>query len=474
MTSLGDKCETLYTFVARMARVIFVTYIVVVTTFARDPVAENTTDAWSWHSDSESLPKYFLIRNQLLSNPVVQGKVPPGGGTDLVQLNVTLSATDVLDVDDVRQVVSASVILRLGWNDPALSWNRHFPNGSLDTTVPLAVHVPIKEIWTPDLVIMNAATSEQRMLDKYVGDSALIYSDGDVGVFSTPVLDFSCQMNLRKYPFDTQECRVNLFLYSAALLHTSDRDPDFDLRVHFSVSAEWTLESERVEKKMLAPAFPYLEYVWTLKRKTTYFVISFIVPIVLTSYMNTLVFIIPADSGEKISYLVSIFVSNAVFVSFCTDIMPQGLDETPLIMYLVLGIMAQSAILIVINSLIVRRFHGNGQPNTDQPVARTKVSAAANLNDTTSQYALARNSLEQDSNQDMKNSADTQANREIGEQFNRAAGFLKLSNTNVARKSGPFDFLKSGASAKSVDNVLFLVALVVNTVFVWSVLLYII
>ena len=35
---------------------------------------------------------------------------------------------------------------------------------------------------------------------------------------------------------------------------------------------------------------------------------------VLTSYMNTLVFLVPLQSGEKVSFLVSIFVSTSVFV----------------------------------------------------------------------------------------------------------------------------------------------------------------
>jgi hypothetical protein len=68
----------------------------------------------------------------------------------------------------------------------------------------------------------------------------------------------------------------------------------------------------------------FVNYDFTLKRKTAFYVYSFIVPVVLTSYMNTLVFLMPADSGERVSYLVSIFVSNAVFVSFCTSQMPQG------------------------------------------------------------------------------------------------------------------------------------------------------
>nr|KAG5699950.1 hypothetical protein BaRGS_018249 [Batillaria attramentaria] len=231
------------------------------------------------------------------------------------------------------------------------------------------------------------------MLDKFLGDSAGIYSNGNVGLDETPLIMYLVlgimtqsailiiinSLILRRFhgnqsvagakSWTAENLDDTMSQYAVAgnvpeqQDHSQDLKSKFILRLdwkdtalswntHFPNGAEWTLESERVEKKMLTPAFPYLEYVWTLKRKTTYFVISFIVPIVLTSYMNTLVFIIPADSGEKISYLVSIFVSNAVFVSFC-------LDETPLIMCLVLGIMTQSAILIVINSLILRRFHGN-------------------------------------------------------------------------------------------------------------------
>ena len=68
----------------------------------------------------------------------------------------------------------------------------------------------------------------------------------------------------------------------------------------------------------------YLLYTVSVERKTTYYVMFFVVPAVMTSYMNTLVFVMPATCGERISFLVSVFVSEAVFVSFCTNQMPQG------------------------------------------------------------------------------------------------------------------------------------------------------
>nr|KAG5711509.1 hypothetical protein BaRGS_025936 [Batillaria attramentaria] len=179
-------------------------------------------------------------------------------------------------------------------------------------------------------------------------------------------------MDLRVYPFDTQHCRMVLYVYSHVGVHATHVESDVIgaalVQEAFAVRAEWTLVNITVEQKMMNTlGDTYLEYTWIIKRKTTFFVISFIVPIVMTSYMNVLVFIIPAECGEKISYLVSIFVSNAVFVSFCTDEMPQGMDSTPLVMYLVLGIMAESGILIVINSILLRHFHRNQQPSNAEP-----------------------------------------------------------------------------------------------------------
>jgi hypothetical protein len=92
-------------------------------------------------------------------------------------------------------------------------------------------------------------------------------------------------------------------------------------------TGEWIILSMNGREKNLnfdSYSVDYVIFDFTIKRKTSYYVVTFLAPVVLTSYMNTLVFLMPADSGERVSYLVSIFVSNAVFVSFCTDQIPQG------------------------------------------------------------------------------------------------------------------------------------------------------
>nr|KAG5699949.1 hypothetical protein BaRGS_018248 [Batillaria attramentaria] len=171
------------------------------------------------------------------------------------------------------------------------------------------------------------------MIEKFQGDVAYVLIDGTVSVTAVMTLDIISKMDLTAYPFDTQRCRVILFISSTNPVSGKHKEDEYlpgnVSRQLFAVGAEWTFEGQTVEEKELPGlgqyTIVYLEYTWTITRKTTYFVISFIVPIVLTSYMNTVVFVIPVESGERISYLVTIFVSTAVLVSFCTvNVMPQA------------------------------------------------------------------------------------------------------------------------------------------------------
>nr|KAG5711508.1 hypothetical protein BaRGS_025935 [Batillaria attramentaria] len=344
-----------------------------------------------------------------------------------------MTPIDVLDVDDVRQVVTSSVILTVSWTDPTLSWNDTSGQYSNLSSIELAG----EEVWKPHVLFVNGA-SDTRMLDTYMGGTVRVQATGKVSLMSSPVLAFTCKMDLRVYPFDTQQCRMLMYINGIVGIEAVPTEMrSLSLRVvedELAVSAEWSLEMLQVERRTLPGTDDvFLEYTWTLKRKTTYFVISFIVPIVMTSYMNVLVFIIPAENGEKISYLVSIFVSNAVFLGFCTNEMPQGLGSTPLVMYLVLGIMAESGILLIISSLILRRFHRNQQPNNrDLDPDYATLSAGSKL-------ALPSNAV-----QPLENSANGD---EYGDQPRR-------------RPACP------DCRVGNLDTVLFGVAFTINTMFV--------
>jgi hypothetical protein len=70
-------------------------------------------------------------------------------------------------------------------------------------------------------------------------------------------------------------------------------------------------------------------------------------PLVLTSYLNVLVFLVPPEHGDKASYLVTVTVSLSVF-SFFNEDMPRGLDQTPAIFTLYIFVAAQVCVCVCV------------------------------------------------------------------------------------------------------------------------------
>ena len=69
----------------------------------------------------------------------------------------------------------------------------------------------------------------------------------------------------------------------------------------------------------------------TLQRNYAYYVISFVAPSVLTSFLMLLVFLIPPGKGERITAAFIIFISYTMFaIAISTDI-PQTGSSPPLL-----------------------------------------------------------------------------------------------------------------------------------------------
>ncbi|XP_046547069.1 CHRNA7-FAM7A fusion protein-like [Haliotis rubra] len=63
-----------------------------------------------------------------------------------------------------------------------------------------------------------------------------------------------------------------------------------------------------------------------MKRKTLFYIVNMILPIVFLSLLNSLVFALPANSGEKITLCISVMLSYAVFLTLVNDALPENSD----------------------------------------------------------------------------------------------------------------------------------------------------
>lgn len=68
-----------------------------------------------------------------------------------------------------------------------------------------------------------------------------------------------------------------------------------------------------------------------MRRKYTFFVTYIIFPCLLLSGVLLMVFLLPADSGEKVSLGVSILVAISVFLLLVANNVPDTSDSVPLL-----------------------------------------------------------------------------------------------------------------------------------------------
>nr|KAG5702875.1 hypothetical protein BaRGS_019094 [Batillaria attramentaria] len=242
----------------------------------------------------------------------VKEKVAPfvmdKSGTFTVPIDINISVVSVLAVDDIQQTVTTMGFLTFLWADTSLAWDE------TDYRVLEAMQVPKDMLWTPPVRFSNSL--DDRDLLNREGLMVTVYSDGTVYVDVPFITETLCGMDLTDYPFDQQTCPlyIDSYLYDVTwrvhYYRTADR------AATFAVGSEWEFLNTSAMFTNAAEAVIYGPVIeMTIKRKTTFYTVCLVLPMALTSYMNTLVFLLPLQSGEKISFIVSIFVSSSVFVS---------------------------------------------------------------------------------------------------------------------------------------------------------------
>ncbi|XP_055077525.1 CHRNA7-FAM7A fusion protein-like [Periophthalmus magnuspinnatus] len=77
--------------------------------------------------------------------------------------------------------------------------------------------------------------------------------------------------------------------------------------------------------------YPDVTFTVTMRRRTLYYGLNLLIPCVLISGLALLVFLLPADSGEKISLGITVLLSLTVFMLLVAEIMPATSDSVPLI-----------------------------------------------------------------------------------------------------------------------------------------------
>ncbi|XP_046576432.1 acetylcholine receptor subunit beta-type acr-2-like [Haliotis rubra] len=289
------------------------------------------------------------LKHQLFRDTLLHGypkDIPPFSSEDpyLVTVNVSFLLLYIQGLDVASQVLTVFGTLIFEWYDPLLIWN------SSSHENPTYLKLESNEIWTPPFMFSNNAGSP---LDS---SNALIYGFGDgyVSMTITDLFHTQCFVDVTRYPFDKQQCSIFLNSLVGYTFNTTNVKSNPFTSI-LGKSVEWKVEDVSLRVEHLANVYGVEEVariIFSLSREYTFHLLTVITPVSLLSVMNACAFLLPVESGEKISFLISILVTYAVFLNFVIDVLPKSGVPSRLAIYLILVFCQSCAVILTTLGLL--------------------------------------------------------------------------------------------------------------------------
>ncbi|KAK3589952.1 hypothetical protein CHS0354_034974 [Potamilus streckersoni] len=305
------------------------------------------------------------LHEDLLRN-ISQDVYPRSNISAPLKVQIQFSLTSLNDLDEVKGELQVVGYLTVTWNDARFTWNPMM-YGGIGTTV-----FPRTKVWAPPLILSNPTERISDLnadiaLVRFLYTGTAIWNPGDI--FKT-----KCSADIYKFPFDEQTCLIGLTAWGYLATEILLLFPNNDMNIKFyKDNGEWLLKNWNMlsyEQDSISVASISL----TFKRRPEFIVTNMILPIILMCVLNAMVFVIPPESGERVSYSITLLLSFAVFMTIVNDNIPKTSAPMPFICFYFISVFGGSAsitIFMIINLRI--HFKDNKHPIPKWMLTMNKV-----------------------------------------------------------------------------------------------------
>ena len=271
-----------------------------------------------------------------------------------VIVDLYMDLVKILAVDEMYQTFKTTANIELTWFDERLVWNAT-DNGNIYSLV-----LPLdKNLWVPDLMNYNAAYQPGELGQKYAFPS--VSNNGFVYIWLRVNLETQCEIRTKKYPFDDQECKIQFTTFTSTdnevRLKTTQNSTEPTFYVE---TAEWAIPRNYVTTEvMIEKGFPYriITYNFLLRRTCTSCIVNTLLPVLILTMLNLLSFFVPTESGEKLAFPMSVFLTLAVFLTIIMVSLPESVDGVSYICMFVTFELGVSAATLLFTVITLRLHH---------------------------------------------------------------------------------------------------------------------
>nr|KAG5713718.1 hypothetical protein BaRGS_024345 [Batillaria attramentaria] len=256
------------------------------------------------------------------------------------------------------------------WDDYRLSWSTN-PTYS---AIPV-IQVHNDRVWTPSLVVDNNVLDLTAIAEDTI--PLRVRQDGQVTWNPPGILVTSCEMDTTDFPFDTQTCSLSVtsFGYTIQELNISVHDTGINQK-YYTENGEWHLQStwnERSEFDEDGYTYAKMTFYFEMHRRPVYYGLNTLLPVMLTSLLIPMVFLLPHDSGEKIGYCLTVLLAYVVILTIVTDGLPTTAKNQSLLGVYIAMVLSLSGLSVVFSIHSLQVYHRD--PNHHQlPLWQAKLT----------------------------------------------------------------------------------------------------
>ena len=291
----------------------------------------------------------------------------------LVPKSVTFNVTYTFAMNELLSIenegtISMTARLFLRWFDPRFRWinKSSIKHWKWPTSIEILAH----KIWIPKLAVQNCQ-KQNCPVQIYNRTIANIADRGRVWIAYSDLVQASCDVKLKNFPFDTQQCEVKIAFSN--LGNNSYINQSLEFYVDYMVdNDEWMVTNIHLsEFNMTAYTFykdlnltdkwhrklmpglpanrtvPVFIFVVTAKRESGYFVTNLIVPILLVLCISIASLFIPPNLEDRYNVQMAVILSFVFFQSVLASVMPQTRGSPRLCRYVMYSMLAATVELII-------------------------------------------------------------------------------------------------------------------------------
>ncbi|XP_062570537.1 neuronal acetylcholine receptor subunit alpha-7-like [Saccostrea cucullata] len=223
-------------------------------------------------------------------------------------------------IDELDEKLVTTAYLTLRWKDEFLTWDTSpFPVGRLT--------LPQNIVWKPDFVLKNGFTEFKELGGSFY--YVIVSRDGSIEWKPYQVFESQCSIDVTYFPFDTQTCNIVFTIWSHYLHQVKITSSRSSIKMgEYKSNSMWDIvsASQAIDN---SGSNSLITFTLKLRRKPAHFVGNIVFPILFLGTLNILVFIIPADAGEKMSYSTTVALGFVVFLTIVSSELPANSENKP-------------------------------------------------------------------------------------------------------------------------------------------------